>query len=374
MALVFKISLVALLNFILCTRNGCHATMTVWTGEEFGSRDPGTTEDDDDGDQGDDGFSGDVVDGNWGPWSNWSSCSLSCGGRGKKTRVRYCNNPAPEHGGEPCEGHGIQSRECVAGKPKLPSSRIVGGRVTKIQDWPWQVGLQSTRHNGIFCGGSLLNQEWVLTAAHCIAEFVSKGRRCSNLNSRGLRVVLGESDLNKVEGHEIYREVSNVCIHSNYNDRTMDFDIALLHMNASVKYNEAMSPICRPRARSDFPAGTQCFVTGWGRIRESGPASNKLRVARIPIIAQETCKKLYKENAITRRMLCAGYDQGRIDSCQGDSGGPLVCPETDGTLVLAGAVSWGFGCANQKQPGVYTNIIELRSWIQRVMREDPTSS
>lgn len=91
------------------------------------------------------------------------------------------------------------------GKTKLPSSRIVGGKVTSIQNWPWQVGLQSPHDGSIFCGGSLLNKEWVLTAAHCVENFVGRKRGCVDSDPRRqFRVVLGESDLKKVEGNETY--------------------------------------------------------------------------------------------------------------------------------------------------------------------------
>ena len=92
-------------------------------------------------------------------------------------------------------------------------SRIVGGRVTRIQDWPWQVGLQSSHSGGIFCGGSLLNQEWVLTAAHCImGQLPGQSLGCSYSDSGRLTAVLGESDLRKVEGHEVYKSECYVMI------------------------------------------------------------------------------------------------------------------------------------------------------------------
>ena len=91
------------------------------------------------------------------------------------------------------------------GKTDFPSSRIVGGKETSIQNWPWQVGLQSPHDGSIFCGGSLLNKEWVITAAHCIHDFVGKKRGCVDPDpKRQFKVVLGESDLKKVEGHETY--------------------------------------------------------------------------------------------------------------------------------------------------------------------------
>ena len=143
----------------------------------------------------------------------------------------------------------------------------------------------------------------------------------------------------------------------------MDYDIALLHLSKAVNYTDFVSPICLADTARNYSAGTRCFVTGWGQIRESGPVSDKLRVVQVPIIERSKCVKMYKGQRITPRMLCAGYEQGGIDSCQGDSGGPLACLENDKTFFLAGAVSWGFGCAKKNKPGVYTNINCLRSWI-----------
>ena len=156
-------------------------------------------------------------------------------------------------------------------------------------------------------------------------------------------------------------------MHEKYNEQTMDYDIAVLQLNKAVNYSDAISPICLPHSARSFPAGTRCFVTGWGNIRESGPGSDKLRVAQVPIIERGKCTKMYQGNRITSRMLCAGYEQGKIDSCQGDSGGPLACLE-NGTFVLAGAVSWGHGCVQRNQPGVYANIENFLSWFDSSMR------
>lgn len=98
------------------------------------------------------------------------------------------------------------------GKAKLPSSRIVGGKVTSIQNWPWQVGLQSPHDGSIFCGGSLLNKEWVVTAAHCVENFVGRKRGCVDSDPRRqFKVVLGESDLKKVEANETY-SCKRICL------------------------------------------------------------------------------------------------------------------------------------------------------------------
>ena len=157
-------------------------------------------------------------------------------------------------------------------------------------------------------------------------------------------------------------------MHQSYNEQTMDYDIALLHLSEAVNYSDAVTPICLPNSARNYPAGTKCFVTGWGQIRESGPVSDRLRVAQVPIIEQAKCAKMYRGKRITSRMLCAGYKEGRIDSCQGDSGGPLACLQ-NGTFLLAGAVSWGHGCAKRNQPGVYANINYFLPWIDLSMRE-----
>ncbi|XP_078357726.1 trypsin-3-like [Oculina patagonica] len=365
MTIVFKVSIIAILSAVLFMQNGCTATRTIWTG--YGRDEPVYNRTSDDEDYGFSG-EGEVVHGNWGPWGQWSNCVKDCGGVGKRTRLRYCIDPPPEHGGRPCEGYGVQTEQCSTGKTNLPSSRIVGGKVTSIQKWPWQVGLQSPHDGGIFCGGSLINQEWVITAAHCIADFTSRESSCVDPDPRRrFKVVLGESDLKKREGHEIYRDVSKICMHQSYNERTMDYDIALLHLSKAVNYSDAISPICLPDSARNYRPGTRCFVTGWGHIRESGPVSDRLRVAQVPIIEHGKCAKMYQGSRITSRMLCAGYEQGRIDSCQGDSGGPLACLE-NGTFRLAGAVSWGHGCAKRNQPGVYANIDYFLSWIDMSMR------
>ena len=161
--------------------------------------------------------------------------------------------------------------------------------------------------------------------------------------------------------------VSEICMHPEYEHSIFNNDIALLRMASPLPgYNETMIPICLPTASSHFPAGTNCSVTGWGRTHQSGWSSRKLRVARVPIIDHATCKQQYLESdgeIVTDKMICAGYQEGKVDSCKGDSGGPFVCKE-GGKYVLAGATSWGVGCAQAGRPGVYTDIKKFLNWIE----------
>ncbi|CAH3030869.1 unnamed protein product, partial [Porites evermanni] len=308
------------------------------------------------------------IHGNWSSWSSWSNC---CGGRAYK--LRECNNPSPKNGGKSCEGPRRETKECTSGNSTLfVTSRIVGGRVTSIIKWPWQVGLLQSRD--IFCGGSLLNQEWVLTAAHCVSDFAGRGSSCVKPKAWRLMVVLGESDLKKDEGREIHRAISEVCMHPEYDHSIYNNDIALLRFDSPLPgYNETMLPVCLPSPGKNFPTGTNCSVTGWGKTSQHGWVSRKLRVAHVPIMDHAECKKNYLQRTgdiVTDRMICAGFQAGKIDSCKGDSGGPFVCKDR-GRYVLVGATSWGVGCAQADQPGVYTDIKDFRTWIDGVISPEP---
>ncbi|KAK2558439.1 Chymotrypsinogen 2 [Acropora cervicornis] len=325
------------------------------------------------------------VHGQWGAWGKWTGCSKSCG-IGVSERIRFCNKPAPKNNGRTCIGNSRETKLCtkrtcpkattvappsttrplVCGRPKR--SRIVGGEVASNRDWPWQVGLQSESDNFIFCGGSLISREWVVTAAHCVTRNIPNSQRCAR-PSPGLRVILGEFDVQNIEGHEVQIAISEVCMHESYHKVTYDNDIALLRLSTPLpRFNETMSPVCLPSSSSSFPVGKVCSVTGWGKTSQDDiRVSNKLRVAHVPILDHAKCKELYgsKGYVVTDHMICAGYSEGKIDSCKGDSGGPFVCKE-NGRYFLVGATSWGVGCAQAGKPGVYTDIKDYLPWIQNI--------
>lgn len=331
------------------------------------------------------------VAGQWGAWSKWTVCSKSCD-IGVSQRTRYCNNPEPQNGGRTCVGKGQETRRCslrtcprattsaapttshplICGRPKR--SRIVGGEVASNRDWPWQVGLQTEDDDFIFCGGSLINREWVLTAAHCIYRNNPSRQGCVP-PFPGLRVILGEFDVENIDGHEVQKTISEVCMHHAYDHSIYNNDIALLRFSTPLPgFNETMSPVCLPTASSSFPPGTTCSVTGWGKTSQSGPGvSKQLRVAHVPIINHATCREQYWNRTgdiVTDKMICAGYQEGKVDSCKGDSGGPFVCKE-GGRHILVGATSWGVGCAQPGQPGVYTDIKDFLGWIQDLISSNP---
>ncbi|XP_012286850.1 trypsin-7 [Orussus abietinus] len=226
------------------------------------------------------------------------------------------------------------------------SGRIVGGQTTTIERYPYQVSLRyNNRH---ICGGAILSEKWVITAAHCV-----KGPFARNFS-----VKVGSSNLD-AKGTVVQAE--QIIIHESYDKNLSDFDIALIRLESPLTLNDHVSPISLPSLTERYSSGTVATVTGWGAMRSNGKLSNQLRTVSVPLVSRTECSSLYGKQLITERMLCAGYVRtGGKDSCQGDSGGPLV---QNGKLI--GIVSWGMGCAEPYYPGVYTRVAAMRSWISQ---------
>lgn len=163
------------------------------------------------------------------------------------------------------------------------------------------------------------------------------------------------------EGKQI--PVERTIQHVNYNPNTMSHDIALLKLQSAAPVEEnRVGLVCLIRPSSLKP-GKICWITGWGTIKEGGSSAPKLREAQVPLVKTVDCKISYGENGIDDTMLCAGYKRGGVDACQGDSGGPMVFNEGD-TWYLAGATSWGIGCARPEFYGVYANVPYFYDWVR----------
>ncbi|XP_028837466.1 trypsin-2-like [Denticeps clupeoides] len=224
----------------------------------------------------------------------------------------------------------------------LEDDKIVGGYECKAYSQPWQVSLNAGYH---FCGGSLINKDWVVSAAHCY-----KSR---------IEVRLGEHNIGINEGNEQFISSEKVIRHPNYDSWNIDNDVMLIKLSRSATLNQYVQPVALPT--SCPPAGTMCRVSGWGNTMSSTADSDKLQCLEIPIISDRDCNNSYP-GMITNSMFCAGYLEGGKDSCQGDSGGPVVC-----NGQLQGIVSWGYGCAQKDNPGVYAKVCIFTSWITQTM-------
>ncbi|NWS18856.1 TMPS6 protease, partial [Pachyramphus minor] len=236
-------------------------------------------------------------------------------------------------------------------------SRIVGGLNSVEGEWPWQASLQVRgRH---ICGGTLIADRWVVSAAHCFQD--------ERLASPSIwTVYLGKYFQNATSHTEVSFKVIRLFLHPYYEEDSHDYDVALLQLDHPVIISPVIQPICLPAPSHFFEPGLHCWITGWGALKEGGHISNSLQKVDVQLIQQNICSEAY-HYMITPRMLCAGYYKGKKDACQGDSGGPLACKEPSGRWFLAGLVSWGMGCAHSNHYGVYTRITQVLGWINQTM-------
>ncbi|XP_072282432.1 transmembrane protease serine 13-like [Pyxicephalus adspersus] len=263
---------------------------------------------------------------------------------------------------ETCSSGQYLSLRCSdCGKQKSSSSRIIGGTLATIGEWPWQVSLQVPNGKGYshICGGTLINNNWVVTASHCFS---------TPFPLDAWRIYIGTVDLNQAR---IMSGVSAILRHENYNADSDDYDVALIKLKNPFTFSAAIQPVCLPMTNQNFNPNTKCWISGFGKtVATSEVTSQQLMKAEVKIISTDTCNNVHVYNgAISQRMMCAGDLRGGTDSCQGDSGGPLVCFQ-DNRWYLAGVTSWGTGCGQANKPGVYTRVTEILPWIYNKMELD----
>ncbi|XP_003931943.1 transmembrane protease serine 11D [Saimiri boliviensis] len=244
-------------------------------------------------------------------------------------------------------------RECGAGPDlvTLSEQRIFGGTEAEEGGWPWQVSLRL--NNAHHCGGSLISNMWILTAAHCFR---------SNSNPRQWIATFGIS----TRYPKLKMRVRSISIHGNYKSATHENDIALVRLEERVPFTKDIHSVCLPATTQNSPPGSTAYVTGWGAQEYSGPTVTELRQGQVRIISNDVCNAPYSYNgAILPGMLCAGFPQGGVDACQGDSGGPLVQEDSRRLWFLVGIVSWGEECGLPDKPGVYTRVTAYIDWIRQ---------
>ncbi|XP_074519867.1 LOW QUALITY PROTEIN: chymotrypsin-like protease CTRL-1 [Halichoeres trimaculatus] len=237
------------------------------------------------------------------------------------------------------------------------NTKIVGGENATAGSWPWQVSVHFRL--GVFqehiCGGTLISDQWVLTASHCILT----------IEPSVWLLYFGRETQSGPNVHEVNRTVSQVIMHPDYNNTLFNNDVALMKLSSPVNYTDYIRPICLASSGSQFHNSTSCWATGWGRLGKDEPneAFNFLQEVEIPVIGNKqcTCNYIVEPAAnITTQMICAG--QENKGACQGDSGGPLQCKQGS-RWIQAGVTSYGVPCALAGFPEVYARVSEFQTWI-----------
>ncbi|GFS63980.1 plasma kallikrein [Trichonephila inaurata madagascariensis] len=250
---------------------------------------------------------------------------------------------------------------CGIAKAK-PQSRIIGGNDAMYGEFPWQAHIKLNKQQ---CSGVLLNNRYVLTAAHCIYQV-----RLSDIS-----IQLGVYDIQDQSRQDIAPQTFSVIekkVHPSFTYKAAHpdrYDVAVLKLDRKAKFHDTVVPICLPKKDWDFE-GWKGIITGWGKT-DTGLANRfgtrLLQKVDVPIISNEKCEDWHQDKGIditiSNEMMCAGYEEGKKDACVGDSGGPLMVM-VHGRWVVVGLVSAGFGCAQAKQPGIYHRVPSTVDWLR----------
>uniref|UniRef100_A0A3B1K5K4 Acrosin n=1 Tax=Astyanax mexicanus TaxID=7994 RepID=A0A3B1K5K4_ASTMX len=266
----------------------------------------------------------------------------------------------------------------VVGPPG--GSRIVGGRFAPEGAWPWQVSIQwMFRH---LCGGSIISQHWIISAAHCFNKKIKIFEVTLVFNysfHASWHVLLHKSYTLLLDNFMplIQKYKQGVIVYEDYDQTLHANDVALLRLFSPLFFSSHVQPVCTltNQAEERELGFNCCFISGWGSTIYKGRLVDTLREAEVELIDTETCNQRdWYRGSVTSSMLCAGLEHGGVDTCQGDSGGPLSCySEVTGRFYLYGVTSQGENCGLPRKPGLYTRASSYSAWIRRTQEPSFTS-
>ncbi|ODN01062.1 Serine protease snake [Orchesella cincta] len=272
-------------------------------------------------------------------------------------------------------GGGIRSAHCNNTKQAL----ITGGRDADIDEMSFTVAIgyeDSGREISWKCGGTLISDQYILTAAHCLDGKASKPPT---------RVLLGDKRLQKLDtfsgARRVEANVQDIFVHPDYKRPLKYHDIGLIKLDKKVKFSRSVQPACLPRPEYRPETTSEFFTSGWGRL-DSGKRSEMLQVVNLNRYSLKDCSKVFVEDSdgasselpegIIKSQICAGDKDGDKDSCDGDSGGPLTAKreKSDCIQYLLGVTSFGSKFCGYGSPGVYTNVQSYLNWIESIVWSD----
>ncbi|XP_043778139.1 mast cell protease 3-like [Cervus elaphus] len=229
--------------------------------------------------------------------------------------------------------------------PTGEAGKIIEGQEAKPHSRPYMAYLQFKTSGGPhICGGFLVREDFVLTAAHCLGRLI--------------KVKLGAHDIKKKERTQQVIWVRRAIPHPGYNSETDVNDLMLLQLERKAKVTTSVSTIRLPSGSDTVKPGMLCSVAGWGLLSVNGPTANKLQEVELEVQRDEECKAHYKHYN-TDTQICVGNPRMRKNAMEGDSGGPLVC-----NGVAQGIVSYGA----DTPPDIYTRISRFQQWIKETMK------
>ncbi|XP_023479045.2 granzyme H-like [Equus przewalskii] len=231
--------------------------------------------------------------------------------------------------------------------PGAEAGEIIGGHEAWPHSRPYMAFVLSLeKEKGKSCGGVLVREDFVLTAAHCWGS--------------SIKVTLGAHNIQKQERTQQVIPVKEAIPHPHYNSKNLNNDIMLLKLERKAMWTAAVRPLSLPRGTAQVRPGEVCSVAGWGSVTPIGRASDTLQEVELTVQQDQVCEFLWHDYNKTTQ-LCVGDPKEKKSSYKGDSGGPLVCKN-----VIQGIVSYGriLGIP----PGAFTKVSSFLPWIKKTMK------